>query len=191
MSAFKPCIVVAITGGSGILYSLDLLKTLRYLPVETHLIITNGAKQVIPTELDEGVAELEELVDVIHKDSNLGASISSGSFQTQGMIIAPCSAGTLAKVAQGFTDNLVSRVAHVHLKEKRPLILVLREAPYSRPLIQNMLAANDAGAIILPASPNFYHKPKTISDLIATITARALDLLGIANAKAKRWEGNP
>ncbi len=189
MNIFKPCIVVAITGGSGILYSLDLLKALKDMSIETHLIITNGAKQVIPTELDKGITELEELANVVHKDSNLGASIASGSFQTQGMVIVPCSAGTLAKVAQGFTDNLVSRVAHVHLKERRPLILILRETPYARPLIQNMLAANDSGAIILPASPNFYHRPKTIDDLIATVTARTLDLLGIANTKSKRWEG--
>ncbi len=191
MSLSKPCVVVAITGGSGILYPLDLLKTLKEMLVETHLIITNGAKQVIPTELNESVANLENLADVIYKDNNLGASIASGSFQTKGMVISPCSAGTLAKVAQGFTDNLVSRAAHVHLKERRPLVIILREAPYARPLIQNMLAAHDAGASILPAAPSFYHRPTTINDLIGTITARTLDLLSIPNSRSRRWSGKP
>ena len=191
MNSSKSPIVVAITGGSGIIYAFDLLKTLKDLSIEVHLVITKGAKQVISTELDEGVAELEKLAAVTYQNSNFSASIASGSFQTKGMIIVPCSAGTLAKVAQGFTDNLVSRAAHVHLKEKRPLIIILREAPYARPLMQNMLAANDAGATILPAAPSFYHKPKTIDDLIGTITARTLDLLGIPNNRAKRWKGKP
>lgn len=186
MSNFR--IVVAISGGSGVIYALELLKALNSLPIEVHLVITNGAKQVIPTELNEAITDIEKLADVVHKNNNLGASIASGSFQVRGMVIVPCSVGTLAKVALGLTDNLVSRAAHVQLKEKHPLILVVREAPYARPLLQNMLAVNDAGAIVLPASPSFYHKPQSISDLITTITARILDLLGIDN-KFKRWEG--
>jgi 4-hydroxy-3-polyprenylbenzoate decarboxylase len=104
------------------------------------------------------------------------------------MVIVPCSAGTLAKVAQGHTDNLTSRAAHVVLKERRSLVLVVREAPYSRPMLTNMLAAHDAGATILPASPGFYHRPREIVDLLGTITSRALDLLGIDNARAPRWK---
>ena len=114
------------------LYALDLLQTLQALPVETHLIVTNGAKQVIPTELNGTVLDLESLADVVYKDSDLGAAVSSGSFRTHGMVISPCSAGTLAKVAHGFTENLLARAAHVTLKERRPLVLVLREAPFSR-----------------------------------------------------------
>ncbi|CAA9583420.1 MAG: Flavin prenyltransferase UbiX [uncultured Truepera sp.] len=168
-------------------YALDLLRTLRGLPVETHLIITNGAKQVIPTELDETVLELEALAEVVYKDADLGAAVSSGSFRAHGMVVTPCSAGTLAKVAHGLTDNLVSRAAHVTLKERRPLVLVVREAPFSRPMLQNMLAAFDAGASVLPASPGFYHRPETLAELIGTVTARTLDLLGIDNQRARRW----
>lgn len=168
-------------------YALDLLRTLKGLPLETHLVVTNGAKQVIPTELDETALELEALAEVVYKDSDLGAAISSGSFRAHGMVVVPCSSGTLAKVAHGLTDNLVSRAAHVTLKERRPLVLVVREAPFSRPMLQNMLTAHDAGAVILPASPGFYHRPETVDDLVGTVTARTLDLLGVDNARARRW----
>lgn len=187
-------LIVGISGGSGLAYAVDLLKTLQSTPVEIHFIVTDGAKQVIPTELDMTLKDLERLAlsansnSVIHKDSDLGASIASGSFQTMGMVIVPCSAGTLAKVATGMTDNLLSRAAHVTLKERRPLILVLREAPYSRPMLQNMLSAHDAGATIVPAAPGFYHRPQSIDDLLGTITARVLDLLGIENTRVKRWK---
>ncbi len=169
-------------------YALDLLRTLQTLPVETHLVITQGAKQVIPTELTETALELEALAEVVYKDADLGAAVSSGSFRAHGMVITPCSAGTLAKVAHGLTDNLVSRAAHVTLKERRPLVLVVREAPFSRPMLQNMLTAHDAGAAVLPASPGFYHRPETVADLVGTVTARTLDLLGIDNLRAPRWK---
>ncbi len=180
-------IVVGVSGGSGMVYARDLLRTLRDLPVEAHLVVTRGAKQVIPTELDETVLELEALAEVVYKDTDLGAAISSGSFPAHGMVVSPCSAGTLAKVAHGLTDNLVSRAAHVTLKERRPLVLVVREAPFSRPMLQNLLVAHDAGAVILPSSPSFYHRQETIADLVGTVTARALDLLGIDNERAQRW----
>ena len=170
------------------LYALDLLQTLQTLPVETHLIVTNGAKQVIPTELNGTVLDLESLADVVYKDSDLGAAVSSGSFRAHGMVISPCSAGTLAKVAHGFTENLLARAAHVTLKERRPLVLVLREAPFSRPMLQNMLAAHDAGAAVMPASPGFYHRPETVAELVGTVTARTLDLLGVDNDRAQRWK---
>lgn len=184
----KRRLVVGISGGSGIIYAVDLLNALQQTDLEVHLVVTDGAKQVIPTELDMTLKDLEKKAHVVHKDADLGASISSGSFKTIGMVIVPCSAGTLAKVATGFTDNLLSRTALVTLKERRPLILVLREAPYSRPMIRNMLEAHDAGATIVPAAPGFYHRPKTIDDLVGTITARTLDLLGIENTRARRWK---
>ena len=183
-----PRVVVGISGGSGMVYAKDLLETLQNLPIETHVVITGGAKQVIPTELGETVLDLESLADVSYKDADLGAAISSGSFRTAGMVITPCSAGTLAKVAQGVADNLLSRAAHVTLKERRPLVLVLREAPFSRPMIRNMLEAHDAGATIMPASPGFYHRPETIDALIGGVTARTLDLLGIDNTRSPRWK---
>ena len=169
-------------------YALDLLRALEPLPVETHLVVTNGAKQVIPTELDETLQAFEALAEVVYKDTDLGAAVSSGSFRAHGMVIVPCSAGTLAKVAHGFADNLLSRAAHVTLKERRPLVLVVREAPFSRPMLQNMLTAHDAGAAIMPASPGFYHRPETVDELVGTVTARTLDLLGLENARSPRWK---
>lgn len=180
--------MVAVTGSSGLIYAVDLLRYLARVPVETHLVVSAGAKQVAPSELDGGIAELETLADVVHKDADLGAAIASGSFRTGGMAVVPCSAGTLARVAAGLADTLVARAAHVTLKERRPLVLVVREAPYPRPMLQNMLAANDAGAVVLPASPGFYHRPRTIDELVGGITSRVLDHLGIDNDRAPRWK---
>lgn len=177
-----------MTGGSGLIYAADLLRALQASDVETHLVVSAGAKQVAPTELGGGIGELEALAHRVHKDADLGAAIASGSYLTRGMVIVPCSAGTLAKVANGFGDTLVARAAHVTLKERRPLLLVVREAPYSRPMIQNMLAATDAGAVVVPASPGFYHGPQTILDLVGGITARLLDHLGIPNERVPRWK---
>jgi len=189
MSGPNRRVVVALSGGSGIVYAIDLLTALRTLPqVETHLVVTGGAKQVLPTESDLALSDLHALADIVHKDADLGASIASGSFRAHGMVIVPCSAGTLAKVAQGVTDNLVSRAAHVCLKERRPLVLTVREAPLSRPMLVNMLAAHDAGAVVLPAAPGFYHRPTGIDELVAGITARTLDLLGIEHGHAPRWK---
>lgn len=169
-------------------YAVDLLRALRAAGgVEVHLVVTAGAKLVWPTEVAEPLTEFTQLADVLHKDQDLGAAIASGSFRAHGMAIVPCSAGTLAKVATGATDNLVARAAHVTLKERRPLVLTVREAPYSRPMLQNMLAAHDAGAIVLPASPGFYHRPESVAALIGGITARTLDLLGIEHEHAPRW----
>jgi 4-hydroxy-3-polyprenylbenzoate decarboxylase len=169
-------------------YAVDLVRALRSVAgVEVHLVVTAGAKQVWPTEVSEPLTDLYNEVDVVHKDNDLGASIASGSFRAHGMVVVPCSAGTLAKVATGAADNLVARAAHVTLKERRPLVLTLREAPYPRPMLQNMLSAHDAGAIILPASPGFYHRPESIDQLIAGITARTLDLLGLEHQHAPRW----
>ncbi len=179
--------VVAVTGASGLVYAVDLLHELGRASVHTHLVVTAGAKRVIPTELDGGLESLTSLAGEVHKDSDSGAPIASGSHRFGAMVIVPCSAGTLAKVANGMTDNLTSRAAHVALKERRPLLLVVREAPYSRPMLTNMLAASDAGALIVPASPGFYHRPKTIDDLVGSVTARVLDHLGVRNSRVPRW----
>ena len=181
-------VVVAVSGGSGMPYAVDLLAALsRIEGVETHLVVTAGAKLVLPTEIDLPLPDLLAFADVVHKDADLGAPIASGSFRAHGMVVVPCSAGTLAKVAQGFTDNLVARAAHVCLKERRPLILTVREAPYPRPMLVNMLAAHDAGATLLPAAPGFYHRPGSVAELVAGITARTLDLLGLEHRHAPRW----
>lgn len=182
-------LVVGVSGGSGLIYAVDLLTTLRRLGVETALVVTAGAKQVIPTELDINLHDLEALADVTYKDTDLGAAIASGSHLFMGMAVVPCSAGTLAKVANGFADSLLSRAAHVTLKERRKLVLVVREAPYSRPMLLNMLAANDAGAVVMPAAPGFYHRPTDLSSLIGSVTARVLDQFGIPNDRTQRWQG--
>jgi len=182
-------VIVGVSGASGLVYAIDLLRSLADQPVVVHLIVTNGAKRVAPTELAGGLDEFADLADVVHKDSDIGASVASGSKPVAGMVIVPCSAGTLAKVANGFSDTLLTRAAHVTLKEGRPLLLVVREAPYSRPMLVNMLAANDAGAMIVPAAPGFYHQPRTIDDLVGGITARLLDQLGLPNERVARWQG--
>ncbi len=182
-------VIVGVTGASGMPYAVDLLATLRQLGVRTVLVVSNGAKQVLATELKRGLEELTELADVVEKDSDLGAAIASGSHRAAGMVIVPCSAGTLAKVAHGHADTLITRAAHVTIKERRPLVLVVREAPYSRPMLVNMLAAHDAGAVVLPAAPGFYNLPDTIIELVAGITSRTLDLLDIDNDRAPRWRG--
>ncbi len=186
-------VIVALSGGSGIPYAIDLLQALRALaaggsPIETHVIVTNGAKLVLPTESELTLGQIEAFADVVHKDQDLGAPIASGSFRAHAMIVVPCSAGTLAKVALGLTDNLVSRAAHVTLKERRPLVLVVREAPYSRPMLQNMLSAHDAGAVLMPASPGFYHRPASVATLLQGVTARVLDLIEVPNEHAPRWK---
>lgn len=172
-------------------YALDLLTALRGAAVRVDLVVTAGAKQVLASEDGVDLEALTALADEVHKDTDLGAAFASGSRRPLGMVVVPCSAGTLSQVAQGMTGSLVTRAAHVCLKERAPLVLVVREAPYSRPMLVNMLAANDAGAVILPASPGFYHRPTSIADLIGSVTARALDHLGISNERVPRWRQEP
>ena len=182
-------VVVGITGASGIPYSKDLLETLRRAGgVEVHLVATDGARRVAADELGTTLEELSALVDVVHPNKDIGASIASGSFRTLGMVVVPCSATTLSKVAYGVCDNLVTRAAYVHLKERRPLVLVPREAPLPLPTLEAMVKAAQAGATILPASPGFYTRPQSIDDLLGFVTQRVLDLLGIEADRAPRWK---
>ncbi|GMA14800.1 UbiX family flavin prenyltransferase [Deinococcus metallilatus] len=181
-------LVVGVSGGSGIPYALSVLRALRELEVETHLIVTSGAKRVMTAEGGPQLADLTALARVTHDDRDLAASIASGSLRTDGMLIVPCSAGTLAKVAGGFADNLLARAAHVTLKERRRLVLVLREDPLSRPMLQNMLSAFDAGATVMTASPGFYHAPDTVEKLLHFVTARVLDQFGLDVPGFRRWK---
>ena len=180
-------LIVGISGGSGIPYALDILRSLHALNVETHLVVTSGAKRVMAAEGGVRLDELTALAHTVHEDRDLGASIASGSFRTGGMLIVPCSAGTLAKVAHGFADNLLSRAAHVTLKERRRLVLVLREDPMPRPMLVNMLAAHDAGATVMSASPGFYHAPESVDELLHFVTVRVLDQFGLEAGGMKRW----
>ncbi|NJK44190.1 MAG: UbiX family flavin prenyltransferase [Pleurocapsa sp. SU_196_0] len=181
-------LVVGVTGASGVQYALDLLETLQSLELETHLVVSEGAKRVLAEELGMNPRELTRFGTQMHDDRDVGAGIASGSFRTLGMVVIPCSASTLSKIALGLADTLITRAAHVHLKERRPLVLVPRETPYSRAMLESMLNAFDAGARILPANPGFYGKPQTVQDILGFITARVLDQLGIENTRAPRWK---
>lgn len=186
--ARPPRLVVGVSGGSGMPYVPDLLGLLRDLGVETHLVVSSGAKRVMTAEGGgPQLADLTALATHVHEDRDLAAGIASGSFRTDGMVLLPCSAGTLAKVAQGFTDTLITRAAHVTLKERRRLVLVVREDPLPRPMLVNLLAAHDAGATVMTASPGFYHAPEDLNDLLRFVTARVLDQFGLDVPGFRRW----
>ncbi|MFZ8813215.1 MAG: UbiX family flavin prenyltransferase [Thermus aquaticus] len=181
-----PRVVVGLSGASGMPYALDLLQALAPL-AEVHLVLSQGAKRVLWEEMGLSPKDLYPLAARVYKDSDLGAPIASGSFQTRGMVVIPCSATTLAKVAHGLADTLLTRAAYVHLKERRPLILVPRETPLPLPTLRAMVQAAEAGALILPASPGFYRRPKEIADLLGFVTQRILDHLGLPARRASRW----
>jgi 4-hydroxy-3-polyprenylbenzoate decarboxylase len=183
-------VVVALTGASGAIYGIRTLEVLQKLPdVETHLILSAGARATIALETDATVAEVAALADVVHQPTNLAASISSGSFRAHGMIVAPCSVKTLSSVANCHGDNLIARAADVMLKERRPLILLFRETPLHTGQIRLMLLASEAGAIVMPPVPAFYHRPGTIDDIVDQTVGRALDQLDIEADIVRRWEG--
>jgi 4-hydroxy-3-polyprenylbenzoate decarboxylase len=181
-------IIVGISGASGAMYGIRLLEVLAEKGVQTHLVLTKAAKQIIELETDYSPEAVQKLATWNHASSDFSASIASGSHVTRGMVIAPCSMKTLGAVANGISDTLLTRAADVCLKEERKLILLTRETPLSLIHIENMLKAKKAGASILPACPGFYSRPKTIDDLIDTIVGRVLDLLGIENDIYRRWE---
>ena len=184
-------VVVGITGASGIPYGIRLLEVLREFDVEVHLTCSPSASLVNKHEGDgRSWDEVLALADVLHDNDNLAASIASGSFKAKAMAIVPCSGTTLGKLAAGISDNLVTRAALVMLKERRQLILVPRETPLSTIYIDNMLKLSNAGAILTPASPAFYNKPKTLDDNVNFIVGRVLDLLGYDSEIFSRWEGS-
>jgi 4-hydroxy-3-polyprenylbenzoate decarboxylase len=183
-------VVVGITGASGIPYGIRLLEVLKEFDVEIHLTCSPSASLVHEHEGDgRNWDDVLALADVVHDNDNLAASISSGSFKAKAMAVIPCSGTTLGKLASGISDNLVTRAALVMLKERRQLILVPRETPLNTIYIDNMLKLSNAGAIIAPASPAFYNKPKTLDDNVNFIVGRVLDLLGYDSDIFSRWEG--
>ena len=184
----KTEIIVGISGASGIQYGIRILKTLRKTDnILTHLVLSDSAKQLIKIETDFSVNEVESLADNVYGDDDFTAPIASGSHRTKGMVIAPCSMKTLASVAVGMSDALIARAADVCLKEKRPLVLMVRETPLNLIHVKNMERVINAGASVLPASPGFYQKPKTIDDIINFMAGRALDLLDVEHELYKRW----
>ena len=180
--------VIAITGASGTIYGVRLIQALTSMGHEIHAVVTKAARLTAGYELD---IPLDEAISGAHVygEDQLDAPISSGSFSTDGMAIAPCSMRTLAAVAHGLEENLVARAAMVHLKERRRLVLLVREMPLSTIHIENMLRASRAGAIVAPASPGFYGRPRSVDDLVDSIVGRVLDLLGVENSLARRWRG--
>jgi 4-hydroxy-3-polyprenylbenzoate decarboxylase len=183
-------IIVAITGASGAVYGVRLLHALRAAAdVQTHLLVTPAAVLNLKQELDLARGDVERLADVVHNVRDIGATIASGSFVTHGMAVAPCSMKTLAAIAHGLADNLVTRAADVCLKERRRLVLLVREAPLTLAHIRNMEAVTLMGGVIFPPVPAFYHRPQTIEALVDHTVARVLDLLDVPHGIAPRWSG--
>jgi 4-hydroxy-3-polyprenylbenzoate decarboxylase len=182
-------LVVGITGATGVVYGIRLLERLREAGVETHLIISRWGARTLLHETGRSREQVEALASVVYGPNDMAAAISSGSFPTTGMIVAPCSARTLAAIAHGFDDNLIHRAADVTLKERRKLVLTVREAPLSDIHLENMLKLSRMGAVILPPMPAFYHHPQTIDDLIDFTVARMLDQFAIELPGVPRWSG--
>lgn len=183
-------LIVAITGATGAIYGVRLLQHLRELPgIETHLLISEAGVLNLHQELQVHKRQVEALAHVVHNVRDIGASIASGSFQSDGMIIAPCSMKTLAAVAHGYGDNLITRAADVILKERRRLLLMVRETPFNLAHLRNMTAVTEMGGIIFPPLPNFYHKPNSIEDMVDHSLARVLDLFNVEHQLAPRWQG--
>ncbi|MBN9075919.1 MAG: aromatic acid decarboxylase [Rhizobiales bacterium 65-79] len=182
-------IVVGISGASGAIYGVRLLQVLREIGVETHLVISQAARVTLAMETDLKVAEVEALADVVHSNKDVGAACSSGSFRALGMIVAPCSVKTLSEIATGVTSTLISRAADVMLKERRRLVLMLRETPLHLGHIRAMAAATEAGAIVYPPVPAFYARPQSLDDMVDHTLGRVLDLFDIDAGLAHRWTG--
>ncbi|MEZ5896009.1 MAG: UbiX family flavin prenyltransferase [Parvularculaceae bacterium] len=180
-------IIVAITGASGAVYGQRCLEALKAAGIETHLVVSKAAEMTIHHELAMRSRDLENLADYRYGCADISAAISSGSFQTLGMIIAPCSVRTMSEIATGVTSSLISRAADVVLKERRKLVLMVRETPFHLGHLRTMTSLAEMGAIIAPPLPAFYAAPETIDDLVNQSVGRALDLFGIENSPAKRW----
>lgn len=182
-------LIVGITGASGTVYGVRLLEALKEAGVETHLVMSDAAKLTMATETDYAPAWVESLATKVHSPKNIGASIASGSLKTLGMVVAPCSVHTLSDIAWGSTGNLITRAADVVLKERRRLVLLLRETPLHAGHIRSMAQVTDNGAIVMPPVPAFYIQPKSVMDLVDHTVGRVLDLFDIENTLVKPWNG--
>ncbi len=183
-------VIVAVTGASGAVYGVRLLQHLRAAGgVETHVVVSHAGALTASQELGIKRGGIEALADVAHGVSDIGAAIASGSFAWESMVIAPCSGKTLAAIACGFADNLISRAADVTLKERRRLVLLVREAPLHAAHLRNMQEVTQMGGIVFPPVPAFYHRPRTIEEMVDQTLARVLDLIGVEHQLAPRWRG--
>jgi 4-hydroxy-3-polyprenylbenzoate decarboxylase len=183
-------LIVGMTGSTGAVFGIRLLEALKHSEVESHLIISKWAQRTIEHETRHSVEQVRSLATVVHSQGDMGASISSGSFLTEGMVVIPCSVRTLGGIANGYGEHLVHRAADVILKERRRLVLVVRETPLSEVHLENMLKLARMGVIMLPPMPAFYNHPQTVDDVIDHIVARVLDQFGIEAPFAKRWDGH-
>ena len=182
-------LVVGISGASGAVYGIRILQALQGCGIETHLVMSESARITLAAETPFSVAEVEALATEVHHVRNIGASIASGSFQSLGMVIAPCSVRSLSEVAWGTTSNLLTRAADVALKERRRLVLMLRETPLHEGHIRSMLQVTRSGAIVMPPVPAFYAKPKSIDEMVDHSVGRCLDLFDIDSKLVSRWNG--
>ena len=182
-------IIVGISGASGFLYGVRALELLRPLDVEVHLVLSPGAERTAALEAGLDVADVRALADVVHPATDLGASIASGSFPALAMLVAPCSMRSLAAIAHGLSDNLLTRAADVTLKERRPLVLMVRETPLHLGHLRTMTALAEMGAVIAPPLPAFYAKPDSLEQMIDQSVGRALDVFGLDWSAVRRWEG--
>ena len=189
MTSTSRRLVVGITGASGAVYGVRLLQRARELGLETHLVVTPAGVLNTHHELDLDRAALDALADRSYSPADVGACVASGSFETAAMVIAPCSMKTLAAVAHGFGDNLLTRAADVTLKERRPLVLMVRETPFNLAHLRNMTAVTEMGGIVFPPLPAFYNKPASIGELVDDTIERVLALVGVRAASPKAWGG--
>jgi len=184
-------LIVGISGASGTVYGVRLLEILREAEIETHLVMSKSAEMTLAYETDLKAKDVRALASVHYPNSDIGAAISSGSFPTMGMVIAPCSIRTMSEIACGVTASLLSRAADVVLKERRRLVLAMRETPLHVGHLRNMTTLAEIGAVVAPIVPAFYNRPKTVDDIINHTCGRLLDLFGIDTGMVKRWKGGP
>jgi|SRR6185295_15996678 len=182
-------LIVGITGATGTIFGVRLLQILEGTGIETHLVMSKWAQRTLTHETPYTAAEVEQMAACVYRSTNQGAPISSGSFLTKGMIIAPCSMRTLGAIANGFGDNLITRAADVTLKERRKLVILVREAPFNDIHLENMLKLSRMGVVVLPPVPAFYNHPKTIDDIVNHVVQRALDQFEIHIDVVARWDG--
>jgi 4-hydroxy-3-polyprenylbenzoate decarboxylase len=182
-------LIVGISGASGTIYGLRLLEALRAAGVETHLVMSKAAQVTLAYEMSLKVADIHAVASVVHRVDDIGATIASGSFRTMGMIVAPCSIRSLSEIASGVTSNLLTRAADVVLKERRRLVLMVRETPLHLGHLRAMVQVTEMGAIVMPPVPAFSARPETVEDVVAHSVGRALDLYEIDNSLVRRWGG--
>ena len=182
-------LIIGISGASGIVYGVRILQVLQHSDIETHLVMSDSARMTLATELEMSVKEVEALASEVHSAKNIGATISSGSFKTMGMVVAPCSIKSLSEIAYGMTSSLLSRAADVVLKERRRLVLLIRETPLHSGHLRTMLQASENGAILMPPVPALYARPQSIDDMVNHTVGRCLDLFDFETDLVKRWSG--